>query len=394
MTTTTTTPTKQYAVSNTTTPTRHNPSSIFLNARLPPAAERDLAEHGQGRVSPMKRALSPELGNRSISRIETRSDRIPIRSIGQWDEEGLSTKPLGWGIGDPSRSSPIKSSFEGVNRDSEWAPPGHAPRLHDLTGMASLEYPPRDQTSWTTSRRSTMEDEGSIGQHGMMSQGASTDRLVARAGVPMALVSALGLGPEEPGEKSRDSGTSGWDNSARSDRNPMDGLNQSQLHHYPPSMQSNTGSTTAPRLYDLNRASTLGRPFADLTDLGPRARSPLPSQPMPNPVPPSTEPYRRRSSSVRKYKRLQAQPLQSTTYFLQGRLITGGDSILPLIGSFVLVLGMGGLWLGTTGVWVWRDGLGGGGAGKGGKAAVIIFAYLFGICIGSMIATAFRDPGG
>jgi hypothetical protein len=342
----------------------------------------------------MKRALSPELGNRSTSRMEYRNERLPIRSIGQWEEGGSSATPGGWGIGDPSRSSPIKSSFEGKNRDSEWSSPGHAPRLHDLTGMASIEYPPRDQTSWTTSRRSTMEDEGSIGQHGMMSQGASTDRLVARAGVPMALASALGLEPEELGREERGSSRSGWDNSERPDREPINRLDQPRSHHYPPSLQSNTGSTTAPRLYDLNRASTLGRPFADLTDLGPRALSPLPSQPTPNSVPPSTEPYRRKPSSVRKYKRLQAQPLQSTTYFLQGRLITGGDSILPLIGSFVLVLGMGGLWLGTTGVWVWRDGLGAGGAGKGGKAAVIIFAYLFGVCLGSMIATAFRDPGG
>lgn len=101
----------------------------------------------------------------------------------------------------------------------------------------------------------------------------------------------------------------------------------------------------------------------------------------------------KRLTQTRKYHRLRSQPLQSTYYFCQGRLLTGGDSPLPMIASFILVLGLGGLWLGTTGVWMWRSGLGGGGASAGGKAAVIIFAYILGVCIGSMAATAFRDPG-
>jgi hypothetical protein len=99
------------------------------------------------------------------------------------------------------------------------------------------------------------------------------------------------------------------------------------------------------------------------------------------------------NTRVRKYKRIEQQPLQDTHFFLRGHLMTGGDNVWPLIGSVVLLLGLGGLWLGTTGVWIWRDGLGGGGAGKGGKAAVIIFGYLLGVCFGAMMATAFRDPG-
>ena len=95
----------------------------------------------------------------------------------------------------------------------------------------------------------------------------------------------------------------------------------------------------------------------------------------------------------RKYKRLQEQSLQDTHFFFRGHLMTGGDNIWPLIGSIILLLGLGGLWLGTTGVWIWKDGLGAGGAGKGGKAAVIIFGYLLGVCFGAMAATAFRDPG-
>ncbi|GHJ84285.1 hypothetical protein NliqN6_0687 [Naganishia liquefaciens] len=100
-----------------------------------------------------------------------------------------------------------------------------------------------------------------------------------------------------------------------------------------------------------------------------------------------------KTTRIRKYRRLQEQPLQDTHFFFRGHLMTGGDNIWPLIGSIILLLGLGGLWLGTTGVWMWRDGLGGGGAGKGGKAAVIIFGYLLGVCFGAMIATAFRDPG-
>ncbi|KAJ9116655.1 hypothetical protein QFC20_000588 [Naganishia adeliensis] len=95
---------------------------------------------------------------------------------------------------------------------------------------------------------------------------------------------------------------------------------------------------------------------------------------------------------TRKYHRLHQQPMQDTHFFLKGHLVTGGDNIWPIIGSIILVLGLGGLWLGTTGVWIWRDGLGGGGAGRGGKAAVIIFGYLLGVCFGAMMATAFGDP--
>ncbi|KAJ9105361.1 hypothetical protein QFC21_001730 [Naganishia friedmannii] len=95
----------------------------------------------------------------------------------------------------------------------------------------------------------------------------------------------------------------------------------------------------------------------------------------------------------RRYTKLQNQQLQDTHFFINGRLMTGGDRVWPLLGSIVLLLGLGGLWLGTTGVWIWRDGLGGGGAGRGGKAAVVIFGYLLGVCFGAMMATAFRDPG-
>lgn len=103
---------------------------------------------------------------------------------------------------------------------------------------------------------------------------------------------------------------------------------------------------------------------------------------------PSHQKIRHRNADL-----LNRLPLQSTTYYFNGLLQTGGDSPLPLVGSIVLVLGLGGLWLGTTGVWMWRNGFGGGGPGVGGKVAVVIFGYLMGIVISSMMMTAFRDPG-
>ncbi len=97
----------------------------------------------------------------------------------------------------------------------------------------------------------------------------------------------------------------------------------------------------------------------------------------------------------RNYHRLRQQPLQDTHYLLGGRLVTGGDSPLPFLLSVVLVLGLGGLWLGATGVWMWREGLGGSAqrGAAGGKATVVVFAYLLGIVVSSMLATALRDPG-
>lgn len=110
-------------------------------------------------------------------------------------------------------------------------------------------------------------------------------------------------------------------------------------------------------------------------------------------LPPDSQPYLRRTGR-RKAAALNALPMQSTHYFLRGKLITGGDTIIPFLISVILVLGLTGLWLGTTGVWIWRDGLGGGSAGSvGGKVAVIVFGYLMGVCFGAMMATAFRDPG-
>lgn len=72
------------------------------------------------------------------------------------------------------------------------------------------------------------------------------------------------------------------------------------------------------------------------------------------------------------------------TFFLGGRLLTGGDTVLPFVASLLITLGIGGTWFGTTAVWWWKN---------ESPAVAIIGVYLFLITVSSMLATAFRDPG-
>lgn len=100
--------------------------------------------------------------------------------------------------------------------------------------------------------------------------------------------------------------------------------------------------------------------------------------------------YGFRQTTERKYQALENK---STTFFCGGRLMTGGDSPLSFIISVVIILGLSGVWIGTTGVWLWQHGHEYGLASGGGIAIVIIFVYLFGLTMSSMIAASFREPG-
>lgn len=66
------------------------------------------------------------------------------------------------------------------------------------------------------------------------------------------------------------------------------------------------------------------------------------------------------------------------TFFLHGHLLTGGDSPLPFIASFVLVLGLSGTWFGTTCVWWWHN---------ESPAVAAVGAYVCLITVASMLAT-------
>ncbi|KAF8621514.1 hypothetical protein AX15_007743 [Amanita polypyramis BW_CC] len=71
-------------------------------------------------------------------------------------------------------------------------------------------------------------------------------------------------------------------------------------------------------------------------------------------------------------------------FFLKGHLLTGGDSPWAFIICFSIVLGLSGVWFGTTCVWWWRN---------ESPAVAVIGAYMALIVISSMLATAFTDPG-
>lgn len=66
------------------------------------------------------------------------------------------------------------------------------------------------------------------------------------------------------------------------------------------------------------------------------------------------------------------------TFFMNGHLLTGGDSPLPFIASFVLVLGIAGTWFATTCVWWWHN---------ESAAVALVGAYMCLVTVASMLAT-------
>jgi palmitoyltransferase ZDHHC9/14/18 len=72
------------------------------------------------------------------------------------------------------------------------------------------------------------------------------------------------------------------------------------------------------------------------------------------------------------------------TFFLNGRLLTGGDSPLAFLFSLSVALGIGGTWFGTTAVWWWK---------YESPAVAAVCAYMALLTLASMLATALRDPG-
>ncbi|KAJ7461559.1 DHHC palmitoyltransferase-domain-containing protein [Mycena latifolia] len=71
-------------------------------------------------------------------------------------------------------------------------------------------------------------------------------------------------------------------------------------------------------------------------------------------------------------------------FFLNGRILTGGDSPWAFIGTFLLLLTIAGVWFATTCVWWWHN---------ESPALAAVGAYFTLITISSMLATATRDPG-
>jgi len=114
------------------------------------------------------------------------------------------------------------------------------------------------------------------------------------------------------------------------------------------------------------------------------------SSPRPSfiPTPPDVSPPLRAipvidSATGKPLRRWKKHPSRNR-FFLNGRLLTGGDTPWAFIGSFSLVLVVSGVWFGTTAVWWWNN---------ESPAVAAVGAYLSLVVISTMLATATIDPG-
>ncbi|KAF8912097.1 DHHC palmitoyltransferase-domain-containing protein [Gymnopilus junonius] len=85
----------------------------------------------------------------------------------------------------------------------------------------------------------------------------------------------------------------------------------------------------------------------------------------------------------KRIRRWQQHPSRNR-FFFDGRILTGGDTPWAFIASFSLVLGIAGVWFGTTAVWWWHN---------ESPAVAAIGAYMALLTITTMLATATTDPG-
>lgn len=104
-----------------------------------------------------------------------------------------------------------------------------------------------------------------------------------------------------------------------------------------------------------------------------------------NPVPPDTRPLPMETPNIdpetgKVLHNWQLHPSQNR-FFFGGRLLTGGDSPWAFIFSLTLVLGLSGVWFGTTCVWWWLN---------ESPAVAAVGAYMCLLTISSMGATVSR----
>lgn len=94
----------------------------------------------------------------------------------------------------------------------------------------------------------------------------------------------------------------------------------------------------------------------------------------------------RTAKPVRNYRLHQGM----NRFCLDGRCMTSGDSVLPLVGSSIVALVLPALFWAFNGPWLWHH-LGAGGGG--GRATVFVFLVLVLLMWSSMARTALSDPG-
>lgn len=157
---------------------------------------------------------------------------------------------------------------------------------------------------------------------------------------------------------------------------------QPSSHPRPSHGKNNSSISTTRRNFNPPPPLSLASPPASTHfQLAQDGRStPFTPAPTATPTPPHTA-----SSSGKKTYAYQLHP-SANSFFLRGKLLTGGDSPIPFLISLALVLGLGGLFIGTTGVNMWQDGVGGAGGG-GGIAVVICFLWIWGVALGGMFGT-------
>lgn len=108
----------------------------------------------------------------------------------------------------------------------------------------------------------------------------------------------------------------------------------------------------------------------------------IPYPPAKTEYPPSSVPLKHEKSAryVRNHERISS----SNRWFLQGRLLVGGDKPWAFIGSLAVLFGISGVWFGTTCVWWWHN---------KSPAVAAVGAYMCLLTISLMLSTAFKDPG-
>jgi palmitoyltransferase ZDHHC9/14/18 len=124
----------------------------------------------------------------------------------------------------------------------------------------------------------------------------------------------------------------------------------------PPSARS--ASNGPPTPFETKENSDEEYKASGITPLGVRHRSsaifiPFPPAPANSEYPPSSVPVRHEKYAryVRNHERISS----SNRWFLQGRLLMGGDKPWAFIGSLTLLFGFTGVWFGTTCVWWWHN---------------------------------------
>jgi len=79
-------------------------------------------------------------------------------------------------------------------------------------------------------------------------------------------------------------------------------------------------------------------------------------------------------STTRKRKRkYEGFAKSGSTFFFNGKLMTGGDNPLSMILSMIVLFGLSGVWVGTTGVWFWVHGSEYGLVTGGGIGIMVVF---------------------